>query len=96
MRNSLPSLSLQINQEVGLDMEEEILRQIIAEVMKVDPREIDEDTTFIEDLGADSLDIMRIIINIEERFNCKLPGNAVSELLSLSDAIKMIKKVKKA
>ncbi|MBO4616349.1 acyl carrier protein [Lachnospiraceae bacterium YSD2013] len=77
-------------------MEEEILRQIIAEVMKVDPREIDEDTTLIEDLGADSLDIMRIIINIEERFSLKLPGNAVNELLTPADAIKMIKKVKKA
>ena len=42
-------------------MEEEILKQIIAEVMKVDPREIDMDTTLIEDLGADSLDIMRIV-----------------------------------
>ena len=59
-------------------MEEEILRQIIAEVMKVDPREIDEDTTLIEDLGADSLDIMRIIINIEERFSLKLPGDRKS------------------
>ncbi|MBR6307162.1 MAG: acyl carrier protein [Lachnospiraceae bacterium] len=77
-------------------MEEEILKQIIAEVMKVDPREIDEDTTLIEDLGADSLDVLRIIINIEERFNLKLPGNAVNELLTPADAIKMIKKVKKA
>ncbi len=77
-------------------MEEEILRQIIAEVMKVDPREIDEDTTLIEDLGADSLDIMRIIINIEERFSLKFPGNAVNELFTPADAIKMIKKVKKA
>ena len=77
-------------------MEEEILKQIIAEVMKVDPREIEEDTTLIEDLGADSLDVMRIIINIEERFSLKLPGNAVGELLTPADAIKMIKKVKKA
>ena len=77
-------------------MEEEILRQIIAEVMKVDPREIDEDTTLIEDLGADSLDIMRIIINIEERFSLKLPEGAVNKLFTLGDAIEMIKKVKKA
>ena len=77
-------------------MEEEILKQIIAEVMKVDPREIDEETTFVEDLGADSLDIMRIIINIEERFSLKLPEGAVNKLFTLGDAIEMIKKVKKA
>ena len=77
-------------------MEEEILRQIIAEVMKVDPREIEEDTTLIEDLGADSLDIMRIIINIEERFSLKLPGGTVNKLSTLKDAVEMIKKVKKA
>ena len=77
-------------------MEEEILKQIIAEVMKVDPREIDMDTTFVEDLGADSLDIMRIVINIEERFSLKLPEGSVNRLFTLGDAIEMIKKVKKA
>jgi len=77
-------------------MEEEILKQIISEVMKVDPREIDTDTTLIEDLGADSLDICRIVINIEERFSLKLPEGAVNKLFTLKDAIEMIKKVKKA
>ena len=77
-------------------MEEEILKQIIAEVMKVDPREIEEDTTLVEDLGADSLDIMRIIINIEERFSLKLPDGTVNKLSTLKDAVEMIKKVKKA
>ena len=77
-------------------MEEEILKQIIAEVMKVDPREIDDKTTLIEDLGADSLDIMRIIINIEERFSLKLPDGTVNKLNTLGDAVEMIKKVKKA
>ena len=77
-------------------MEEELLKQIIAEVMKVDPRDIDEKTTFVEDLGADSLDVMRIIINIEERFSLKLPEGAVNRLFTLGDAIEIIKKVKKA
>lgn len=77
-------------------MEEDILKQIIAEVMKVDPREIDEETTLVEDLGADSLDIMRIIINIEERFSLKLPDGTVNKLNTLRDAVEMIKKVKKA
>ena len=77
-------------------MEEELLKQIVAEVMKVDPREIDGDTTFIEDLGADSLDVCRIVINIEERFSLKLPEGSVARLDSMTDAIEMIKKVKKA
>ena len=77
-------------------MEEELLKQIIAEVMKVDPREIDGDTTLVEDLGADSLDVMRIVINIEERFSLKLPAGSVGRLDTLSDAMEMIRKVKKA
>ena len=77
-------------------MEEEILKQIIAEVMKVDPREIEMDTTLIEDLGGDSLDTMRIIINIEERFSLKLPEGSVNRLFTPGDAIEMIRKVKKA
>ena len=50
-------------------MEFEKLQEIIAEVLNVDPEEITMDTTFVDDLGADSLDVFQIIMGIEEDCN---------------------------
>ena len=47
-------------------MEFEVLTRIIADVLGVDQGEITEDTTFIDDLGADSLDVFQIIMGVEE------------------------------
>ncbi len=76
-------------------MEFEIVKKIISEVMKVDPKEVTADTTFVSDLGADSLDIMRILLNIEEQFNIELPDAAVYEVSKVSDAVTLINKIKK-
>ena len=54
-------------------MELEKLKKIIVEVLNVDEDEISEDTTFIDDLGADSLDIFQIIMGIEEEFDIEIP-----------------------
>ena len=50
-------------------MEFEKLQQIIAEVLNVDASDVTMDTTFIDDLGADSLDVFQIIMGIEEELN---------------------------
>ena len=50
-------------------MEFEKIQNIIAEVLNVDKDEITMDTTFIDDLGADSLDVFQIIMGIEEEFD---------------------------
>ena len=50
-------------------MEFEKLKKIIAEVLNVDEEEITMETTFVDDLGADSLDIFQIIMGIEEEFD---------------------------
>ena len=50
-------------------MEFEKLKKVIAEVLNVDPDEITLDSTFIDDLGADSLDVFQIIMGIEEEFD---------------------------
>ena len=54
-------------------MEFEKLQQIIAEVLNVDIDEITPETTFIDDLGADSLDVFQIIMGIEEEFDIEIP-----------------------
>ena len=54
-------------------MEFEKLKKVIAEVLSVDPDEITMDTTFTDDLGADSLDLFQIIMGIEEEFDIEVP-----------------------
>ena len=57
-------------------MEFEKLQGIISEVLNVDAGEITMDTTFVEDLGADSLDIFQIVMGIEEEFDIEIPSDA--------------------
>ena len=53
-------------------MEFEKLQQIIAEVLNIDPEEITMNTTFVDDLGADSLDVFQIINDIEDEFEVSI------------------------
>ena len=52
----------------AVTMEFDKLKEVIADVLNVDPNEITLETTFTEDLGADSLDVFQIIMGIEEAF----------------------------
>lgn len=72
-------------------MEIEVIKQIVADVMKVDIREIGDDTTFVNDLGADSLDIFRMIMNVEEKFSIILPKDSITRINSVGDVIEIIK-----
>lgn len=77
-------------------MEMDILIDIVAKVMKVDPKEVSKETTFVEDLGADSLDLLRILMDVEEQFNIKLPKDCIHKIATTEDVNEIIKKVKKA
>ena len=72
-------------------MELEKLQKIIAEVLNVDTQEVSMDTTFVEDLGADSLDIFQIIMGIEEEFDIEIPTEQVEKIVSVGDAGEEIK-----
>ncbi|SEP72004.1 acyl carrier protein [Lachnospiraceae bacterium RM5] len=74
-------------------MELEKLKDIISEVLGVDKDAITEETTFIDDLGADSLDIFQIIMGIEEEFDIEIPDNAAESIKSVGDAVEQIKAV---
>ena len=63
-------------------MEFEKLQQIIAEVLNVEPDEITMDTTFVDDLGADSLDVFQIIMGIEEEFDIEIPNEAAESIVT--------------
>ena len=72
-------------------MEFEKLKKIIAEVLNVDPDEITMETTFQDDLGADSLDVDQIIMGIEEEFDIEIPAETAEQVTTVEDAVEMIK-----
>jgi len=73
-------------------MEFEKLQEIISEVLNVDKDEITMDTTFVDDLGADSLDIFQIIMGIEEEFDIEIPNEEAENIVTVGDAVEYIKK----
>ena len=72
-------------------MELEKLQKIIAEVLNVDTEDITPDTTFVDDLGADSLDVVQIVMGIEEEFDIEIPAEEVEQIVSVGDAVEQIK-----
>ena len=72
-------------------MEFEKIQLIIAEVLNIDPQEITMDTTFVDDLGADSLDVFQIIMGIEEEFDIEIPNEAAESIVTVADAVEQIK-----
>ena len=66
-------------------MELEKLQKIIAEVLNVDAQEVTMDTTFVDDLGADSLDIFQIIMGIEEEFDIEMPNEDVEHIVTVGE-----------
>lgn len=72
-------------------MEFEKLKKIIAEVLNVDVDEITMDTTFVDDLGADSLDIFQIIMGLEEEFDIEIANEKAEKIVTVGDAVEQIK-----
>ena len=72
-------------------MEFEKLKGIIADVLNVDAEEITMDTTFVDDLGADSLDVFQIIMGIEEEFDIEIAQEDAEKITSVGDAVEQIK-----
>jgi len=73
-------------------MEFEKLKKIIAEVLNVDEEEIKMETTFVDDLGADSLDIFQIIMGLEEEFDVEIANEEAENIVTVADAVEQIKK----
>ncbi len=72
-------------------MEFEKLKKVIAEVLNVDPNEITMETTFQDDLGADSLDVFQIIMGIEEEFDIEIPAEKAEKITTVEEAVELIK-----
>ena len=83
----------QVNEfeKVEMDMEFEKLREIIADVMSIEPDEITEDVSFENDLGADSLDLFQIVMGIEDAFDIEIETEEAEKIVTVGDAVEQIK-----
>ena len=72
-------------------MEFEKLKEIIIDVLNVSEEEIKMETTFVDDLGADSLDIFQIIMGIEEAFDVEIENEDAEKIVTVGDAVEQIK-----
>ncbi|HIX60596.1 MAG TPA: acyl carrier protein [Candidatus Blautia gallistercoris] len=72
-------------------MEFEKLKEIIADVLNIDTSDITENTTFVDDLGADSLDLFQIIMGIEEEFDIEIDNDAAEGIVTVGDAAEQIR-----
>ena len=72
-------------------MEFEKLKEAIADILNVDPNEVTEETTFTEDLGADSLDVYQIVMKIEEALEIEIPAETIKEISTVGEAVLVIR-----
>ncbi len=78
----------------GKNMEFEKLKKVIAEVLNVDEEEITMDSTFTDDLGADSLDVFQIIMGIEDEFDVKIDAELAEKITTVGEAVELLKKAR--
>lgn len=69
----------------------EKLKEIIAEQLSVDEADIELSTSFKDDLGADSLDLFELVMALEEEYNCEIPSDDLSAILTVEDVVKYLK-----
>ncbi|MFI3208016.1 MAG: acyl carrier protein [Eubacteriales bacterium] len=72
-------------------MEFEKLQAIIVDVLNVEGDDITLDSTFVDDLGADSLDIFQIVTGIEDEFNIEISTEDAEKITTVGDAVEQIK-----
>ncbi len=72
----------------------EKIKAVVAEQLDCDIANIKEDSKFIEDLGADSLDVVELVMALEEEFDIEIPDEAAEKILTVADALNYIKEHK--
>ena len=70
----------------------ERVKKIVVEHLKVDPDKVTDNASFIEDLGADSLDTVELVMAFEEEFGIEIPDDAAESIVTVGDAVKYIDK----
>ena len=68
----------------------ERVKKIVVEHLGVEPDKVTDNASFIDDLGADSLDTVELVMAFEEEFGCEIPDEAAEKILTIKDAINYI------
>lgn len=68
----------------------ERVKKIVIEHLGVDDSKVADNASFIDDLGADSLDTVELVMAFEEEFGCEIPDDAAEKILTIQDAITYI------
>ena len=72
-------------------MEFQKLKEIIVDVLNVNEEDVTMETTFVDDLGADSLDIVELIMALEEEFDMEIPDADAEKIVTVNDVVEYIK-----
>lgn len=70
----------------------ERVKKIVIEHLGVDADKVKLEASFIEDLGADSLDTVELVMAFEEEFGCEIPDDAAETILTVGDAVRFLEK----
>ncbi|MHA1538657.1 MAG: acyl carrier protein [Alphaproteobacteria bacterium] len=71
----------------------ERVKKIVVEHLGVDEAKVTDGANFIEDLGADSLDTVELVMAFEEEFGCEIPDDAAEKIVTVKDAVDYIGKI---
>lgn len=66
------------------------VKEVVVEQLNVDPAEVKEESKFVEDLGADSLDVVELVMALEEKFDIEIPDADAEKIITVGDALKYI------
>ena len=66
------------------------VKKIVVEHLGVDESKVTENASFIDDLGADSLDTVELVMAFEEEFGCEIPDDAAEKIVTVKDAVSFI------
>lgn len=72
------------------DIKEKVI-EVVSKNLDIDKARITEESNFVDDLGADSLDQVELVMAFEEEFNVEIPDEAAEKIRTISDAVKYIK-----
>ena len=68
------------------------VKEIVVDHLGVDKSKVQEAASFIDDLGADSLDTVELVMAFEEEFSCEIPDDAAEKILTIKDAVDYLEK----
>jgi len=69
------------------------VKEVVVEQLSVNADEVKEESKFVEDLGADSLDVVELVMALEEKFDIEIPDEDAEKITTVNDAIKFIENI---